>query len=179
MPFNHVMVDIETTGTCPVHGAMIQLSAVRFDFETQELDMNMFDMCLAIPPNRFWAEDTREWWSKQPPHIINEIFGRMQDPRAVMHAFYHWVLRDLDGEAPILWAKPAHFEQPFLQSYFREYGPAMPFHYRVTEDLNSWCRARGMPDLDRDVEFEGDAHNALHDVLHQIKVLFTLLERTS
>lgn len=54
-----------------------------------------------------------------------------------------------------------------------------PFHYRYAEDLNSWCRARGMPDLDQEIEFQGEAHDAIMDVLHQITVLFTLLEKTN
>jgi len=172
-------VDIETTGTNPNLTAMIQLSGVRFNFETREIDTSsFFDQCLLIPSNRFWSEDTRDWWAQQDQKILHSIWGRMKEPREVLAAFAQWVHRDLDGERPVLWAKPSHFEYPFLESYFREYGVAMPFHYREVEDLNSWCRARGVPDLDQELDFDGDAHNAIHDVLHQVKVLFELLERT-
>lgn len=179
MTFNHIMVDLETTGTSPEHSAIVQLSAVRFNFETREIDMNMFDQCLLIPKNRFWEEDTRDWWATQDQKIIHSIWSRMRDPKTVMTEFAQWAQRDLDGETVKLWAKPSHFEYPFIESYFKAYDLPRLFHYRHVEDLNSWCRARGCPDLDGQLEFEGDAHNAIHDVLHQIKTLFTLLETTN
>ena len=178
MPFNHIMLDIESTGTCPASTAMIQLSAVRFDFDTMEIDLNMFDRCLTVPGNRFWEENTRDWWLQQKSEILQSIFSRMEEPKQVLIDFYKWVQKDLKGASPILWAKPISFELPFLTSYYKQFDLPMPCHYRLAEDLNSWCRARGVPDLDGQVEFEGDAHNALHDVLHQIKVLAVLRERT-
>lgn len=177
--FNHVMVDIETTGTNGTHNAMIQLAAVRFDLDEREIDMNMFDECLMIPGNRFWAEDTREWWAGQDQAIIDKIWSRMRDPKTVLQEFYQWVNHDMQGENLVLWAKPSHFEYPFLESYFREYGIAQPFFYRNVNDLNSWCRARGLPNLSSEIEVQGNAHDAIHDVLHQIQVLFELMERTN
>lgn len=178
MIYDQVMVDIETTGTNPNHNAMIQLSAVRFNMDG-DVDMNMFDECLLIPNNRYWSEDTRDWWTSQDQAILQKIWGKMRDPKTVLQEFRAWAVRDLDGNSPVLWAKPIHFEYPFLESYFSEYDVAKPFHYRQCEDLNSWCRARGLPNLDHELPFNGSAHDAIHDVLHQINVLFTLLERTN
>ncbi len=176
MTFNHVMCDIESTGTSPDHSAMIQLSAVRFDFDERKIDMKFFDECLAIPSNRYWMEDTREWWASQDQAILNKIWGRMREPGEVLREFREWAVRDLD-EAPILFAKPISFEWPFLQSYFREYGVAMPFHYSDAKDLRSILWAWGLPGLDREIPFTGDAHNAIYDVLHQIQVLFEAADR--
>lgn len=173
------MIDIESTGTDPSHAAMIQLSAVRFDIEKQDIDTDMFDQCLLVPANRFWQEDTREWWAGQDQSIISSIWSRMREPAPVLREFAAWAMRDLDGDKPILWAKPISFEWPFLQSYFKEYGVASPFHYSDCKDLRSVLYARGMPTLDRDHPFEGPAHNAIFDVLHQIEVLFKCLEKTN
>jgi DNA polymerase III alpha subunit (gram-positive type) len=178
MIFDQIMVDLETTGTNPNHNAMVQLSAVRFNRETREVDMNMFDQCLAIPANRYWSEDTRDWWATQDQSIIDKIWSRMRDPREVLQEFRGWAMRDLEGASPILWAKPIHFEYPFLESYFVEYGIAKPFHYSNCKDLRTFLDARGLPDLDRTMPNVGNAHDAIHDVLHQISVLFECLERT-
>ena len=172
MSSNNIMVDIETTGIDSSHCAMIQLAAVRFDLDARTVDMSMFDRCLAIPPGRFWDEGTREWWGKQKPEVIQGIYARMEDPVRVMHDFARWC-----GEGAILWAKPTHFEFPFLQSYAAMTGAQLPFAYWAANDLNSWCRAHGHDRLDKDLEFEGDEHNALHDVLHQIKTVFELRNR--
>ena len=167
------MLDIETTGTDPRHTAIIQLSAVKFDMDNRVIEQPFFDECLLIPNTRFWQEDTRDWWMSQPPHIIDGIWRRMRDPKEVLQEFATWI-----GPNAVLWAKPSHFEYPFLESYFKEFDVAMPFHYRMVNDLNSWCRARGLSDLSQEIPVQGDAHNAIFDVLHQIEVLFALLERT-
>jgi len=176
MDFPDVMVDIETTGTQPERTAIIQLSAVRFNLKTQEVDSNLFDRCLRIPPTRMWDENTRNWWS-QRPDILNSIWARMQDPRAVIQEFAAWA----DGSVH-LWAKPISFEWPFLQSYFTEFEVINPFHYRMANDLNSFIRARHFPEeppnYQDDLPFDGDPHNALHDVIHQIKMLFAAYEAT-
>ena len=177
MTFPEVMSDYETTSTDPSHGAIIQISAVRFNLEHREVDPVMFDQCLLMPGNRFWSEDTRDWWMAECPEVLDAIWPRMRDPLQVLSEFRQWVMRDLEGDSPVMWAKPIHFEFPFLQSYFRQYGLAMPFHYSEAQDLRSWCRALGHPNLDREIPFEGIKHNALHDTLHQVQTLFTLLER--
>jgi DNA polymerase III alpha subunit (gram-positive type) len=180
LSYKHFMVDIETTGTNASHNAVIQLAGVAFDLDNQKIHTeSMFDQCLGIPPNRFWAEDTRDWWASQPEHILGGIWSRMRDPAQVMREFNQWVLETAEGETPVLWAKPISFEWPFLEQYYQTFGIAIPFGYWEANDLNSWCRARGLPTLSRDIEVQGDAHNALSDVLHQLEVLFTLMERTN
>jgi len=171
MTYSNIMVDIETTGTNPNHTAIIQIAAVKFDLETRSLDMNMFNQCLGVPANRYWQEETRDWWATQDEHILEGIWRRMRDPRTVIQEFGAWC-----GTNVTLWAKPISFEYPFLESYFAEYGIAKPFAYWDCKDLRSITWALGQPNLDRELPFSGDAHNALHDVLHQIVTLFTALD---
>lgn len=56
MKYPDVMVDLETTGTSPDETAIIQISAVRFNLLTAEVDPNVFDMCLTMPPGRYWTK---------------------------------------------------------------------------------------------------------------------------
>jgi hypothetical protein len=167
-----VMVDIETTGTDPAHAAIIQLAAVRFDVETKEIDTaHMFDRCQWMAPGRFWDEDTRTWWNKQKPGILDGIYDRMEDPAVVMQDFFNWV-NSITTIVPLrLWAKPTSFEFPFISSYMRQFNLHMPFHFRYAVDLNSYLLGKGhqIGGYWKDIEFQGDEHNALHDVLYQIK----------
>jgi DNA polymerase III alpha subunit (gram-positive type) len=179
MQYPEVMLDLETTATDPSHGAIIQLSAVRFNLEEQAIDMDMFDQCLLIPGNRFWEQGTQDWWVRECPDVLDAIWPRMRDPFTVLQAFNQWVVRDLNYDRPVMWAKPIHFEFPFLQSYYKQYDLSIPFHYSEAQDLRSWCRAKGIPNLDRELDFQGTKHNAIHDVLHQILTLFNLMERTN
>lgn len=166
-----VMLDIETTGTRPETANIIQIAAVRFNLQTREIDTDFFNRCLLPLPQRYWAEDTRKWWSTKP-ETLNEIWDRMEPAQRVIEDFQKWV----GHEGPTLWAKPSHFEFPFLTSYFNDLGVPMPFHYRNVNDQNSWIRGRfhplTPPQIEKELEFVGTEHNALHDVLHQIKVVF-------
>lgn len=165
------MVDIETTGTRPDRGAIIQIAAVRFDLEIQAVDPNTFNRCLALPPHRFWEEGTRHWWMQQKRHVLQDIFHRMEDPRTVMNDFVNWAC---EVENPIFWGKPTHFDYTFISSYLHDFDLPNPFSFRMANDMNSFLRARYFPNPvpDLNIPFEGDAHNALWDVFHQIKILF-------
>lgn len=166
-----VMVDLETTGTMPDRHAIIQIAAVQFDLQSgQVFADNMFNRCLLMPPHRSWSESTREWWASQRQDVFFSIMARAEDHKVVMKDFVMW---SRPAGSLRLWAKPSHFEFPFTSSYFHDEGYANPFSYRDANDTNSWLRARYYPDPVPEVPFEmdGPAHDALFDVLFQIKVL--------
>lgn len=177
--FNSVMIDVETTGTSPDKTAIIQIAAVRFDLETRTVDSgDMFNRCLSIPPTRYWDEGTREWWGKQKRSILQEIYSRMEDPKTVMTDFSQWALSKQNGQKLHFWAKPTSFDFTFCQSYFNEFEVYNPFHFREAIDMNSFIRGLGRSSEKREVEveFAGDAHNAIFDVLNQISVVFKSVE---
>jgi DNA polymerase III alpha subunit (gram-positive type) len=172
-----VMVDIETTGTDPSINAMIQLAAIRFNWHTGEIDTeNMFNLCLEIPGNRYWAEDTRGFWRSQPD-VLESIMIRAQPAAWVMQKFNEWC-----GVLPLrMWAKPISFEWPFIQSYAKQFHQELPFHFRDAIDLQSFIRGTrqnpGAKAFDKEVPFDGPAHDAIFDVIHQIAVVFEAKKR--
>lgn len=168
-----VMVDIETTGVDPSFNAIIQIAAIRFNYETNEVGP-AYVASLDTPPNRFWDEGTREWWMDKLD-VYQDIVAKARPAAVVMREFAQWAF----DTAPAigdqrLWAKPISFEWPFLQSYARQFDVTLPFHYRLCRDLNSFIAGvRGNPEhwpLERQLTFTGDAHNAIDDVGHQVKV---------
>ena len=176
--YTDVMVDLETTGTSPERTAIIQIAAVKFNLETGAVcATDMFNRCLNLPGWRYWAEDTRSWWMTSNRGVLETIFPRMEDPRIVFEDFCKWAY---PAGSLRFWGKPTHFDFSFIQSYARDYGMPMPFHYRTANDLNSWLRGRYFPDPvpNLEVEFVGKQHDAIFDVLHQIKVLLAYYEAT-
>lgn len=177
--FTDVMVDIETTGTQPNRSAMIQLAAVKFNLDARTVSPQMFDRSLVIPPWRGWDEDTREWWAKQPDTLY-KIVANSEDPKVVMSDFTHWAMQP--GGQLRFWAKPTTFDFMFVSSYLRDYDLPQPFSYRDANDMNSYLRGLYAPaDIDRNDEptMNGMAHDAIFDVLHQIKVLFHHADKKS
>ncbi len=167
--YTDVMVDLETTGTDPEHAAIIQLTAVRFNLTTREIDHEWFNECLLVPPNRFWSEDTLRWWQRHP-EVLRDIQVRMRDPAEVMAEFYKWANGCQDSLH--FWSKPLSFDFPFLASYCRTYGWPNPYDFRKGRDVRTYLWATN-PNFDESaVPFIGPAHNALFDVLHQIRLLY-------
>lgn len=175
------MIDIETTGTQPEHTNMIQLAAVRFNMKTGDVDPKFFDRCLIPLPTRFWDEDTRKWWSSMPD-ILDGIWKRMQPATQVMQAFTQWATADNEAQTLHFWGKPTHFDYSFVASYYKELGVTNPFHFRMANDQNSFIRGRFFPEdpppIEKELEFMGDEHNALHDALHQVRVVLKAYEMT-
>lgn len=171
-----VMVDIETTGTRPDRHAILQIAAVRFNFDRKQIDtQNIFDRSLCIPPWRSWAEDTREWWMKQP-HVLEDIQSRAIDPANVMQEFFEW---SLEYPGVRFWAKPTTFDFMFIAGYFDDFGLANPYSYRHAQDLNSFVRGlyRGKEVPEVVLGNYGDAHNAKIDCLLQLDFLFQHMEK--
>lgn len=180
MNYPDVMVDLETTGTSPDETAIIQIAAVRFNLATGDVDPNVFDQALLIPPTRYWDEGTRTWWSSKK-EVFQNIYRRARPARGVLQDFAQWV-REGNAPDPIFWSKPISFDWAFLQSYFREFEVSNPFHFRAAENLNTFVRARYFPErppaFEKELPFDGDEHNAIDDCFHQIKVLFAAYEAT-
>jgi hypothetical protein len=176
--YNNYMLDLETTGTAGGKHAMIQVAGFRFGVNKGELDPIPFNACLHVPAWRSWEEGTRHWWSSDPERreIFAGIKKRMQDPQTVMQDLQKWVLES-PGK-PVLWAKPSHFEFPFIEGYFKDFGMINPFHYRFVNDMNSYIRAIHHPEEAPDIKmpFHGPAHDAVYDALNQIEVVWEHLE---
>jgi len=176
-----VMVDIETTGLNPDRAAILQIAGVRFDLKNGRVDSKTFNQSLAIPLTRHWHEGTRDWWLRDKAELLERIMSNAQDPKLVLQRFSEWALWGSEGQTLHFWAKPTHFDYAFIRSYLTDFDVVNPFHFRMANDMNSFIRARYYPEdppsFD-EIEFDGDAHDALADVWHQLKILFAAYEGT-
>lgn len=167
-----IMVDIETTGTNPDRNGIIQIAAVKFNRHTQEVCHEFFDECLDLPLYRFWNEGTRQWWhGPKNKAVLESICARQQPWHEVLTRFASWCY---PAHHLTFWSKPTTFDFMFLSSYFSDLDIANPFHYRSANDLNSFLRGKYFPNPvpDLSLDMDGPAHNAIFDVLYQIKLLF-------
>ena len=176
----HIMIDLETTGLRQDRNSILQLAAVQFEPETREIVIdNMFNRCLQQVDSRPPDHDTIvNFWGRYPAKF-DELCAKGEPAELVMTDFVQWV--GFDGA--IMWAKPSHFEQPWLESYFKDLKIPTPFHYRNTRDMYSFIcglfdvyHTDDIPQEIMDLKLEGTAHDAIYDSLHQIAQLFLALD---
>lgn len=174
---NHYMIDVETTGTNPQQTSMIQLAAVAFNPDKGTISGDLFSRSLFEMPGRFWERGTQKFWDDKKP-ILNRIQAGAIEPKTAMRDFFNWVLKHNQGAEPIFWSKPTTFDWCFVDEYFTRTDVSSPFSFRSVIDMRSWLRAKlGTLSLDdivkfeKSLEFQGDAHDARFDALHQVRIV--------
>lgn len=169
-----IMVDTETTGTHPAYCGIFQLSAIKFNPETQEIG-EFFDRCPALLPLRYWEDGAREFWGKMPA-LHAKLIARQEDAEQVYIDFSKWVTSDAPSGGYRFWAKPNTFDWGMVDCHYRQLGRPMPFHHRQVRDLNTYiaaCRDRGVEHVDMSFIQATEAHNALSDCVQQLKMFFS------
>lgn len=170
-----MMVDVETTGTNPATAAIIQLSAIKFDYMTGAVG-ETFDRCPSQLPKRGWDDSTRDFWMGKNAAVYKQIIGRTEAYMPVFLDFTAFALRDAPYGGYRFWGKPVSFDWGMVADHYVQLDAPMPFHYRHARDLNTWMAAlRGNPqhpNMEAVVPFRGDQHNGLHDSAYQIDMLF-------
>lgn len=181
MSYTDVMVDIETTGVHPNKNAILELAAVKFNLQDRTVSPDMFRRAMRQNPTvRHWDVGTWNWWQKGKMDIYLKLVKEGEDPHVVMRDFFDWITED--STQLRFWSKPSTFDYPFVASYLEDHGQDIPFSYREANDLNTFIRGLYFPnpvDTSDEPVFEGVAHNALVDVLNQIKVLFHHADKKS
>jgi DNA polymerase III epsilon subunit-like protein len=171
-----VVVDVETTGTNSHLNNMIQLAAIKFNYETGEVG-GVFDRCLAFAPNRFWDEDTRRWWGQQKRSVLDGILARAEDPGQVIHAYSEFICKE--GRPLRFWSRGA-FDYNFVESYHRQFGLPMPHRFNDARDTRSFLAGLYGQPKEPDMSWitaPGDAHNALRDNVVELKRLFAAKDK--
>src|SRR5687767_13101146 len=98
-----VMVDTETTGLNPQTSAIIQLSAIKFNFKERAIGQ-MFDRAPAMLPMRSWHEGTREFWMVKNRATYDELIIRQEEARPVFLDFFNWIGKDEPEGGYRFWA---------------------------------------------------------------------------
>lgn len=169
--YTDIMVDIETTGLRPTCSAIIQIGAVPFNYDTMKIDTNnMFKASMVMPPNRYWTDNTQDFWLRQNREVYDKIISEARRHTEVMEKFYAYCN---ERSSMRFWCKGLSFEWPFLVSYFELINKEMPFAFWNAKDLRSFgAGLMGSAHWENPwVEPVGDAHDALSDCLTQIKQL--------
>lgn len=177
--FPDCMTDTETGGLDYSLSMVLSLCAIRFNLAKRKVDYRFFYQALQYQSNRYWDEQTRDWWASKG-NVYAEMMKDSVPTEVGLQRFIEWSR----GQQLRYWSMPSHFDFAFWQRLFTQQGYKQKFmdifHYRATNDMNSFLRGaffpEEVPDVWKVLTRHGPAHNALYDTLHQINVLFTLMD---
>jgi len=177
------MVDIETTGLQPNASAIIQIGAVPFNFDTKEIDTdNMYCQSLTMPKNRYWNSGTEDFWLGQNRETYMSIMAKARPYKEVVKEFYNWCIQRMlaTEEGDLRWWSKGWMDHATVDSYFLDAGLDMPFNFRQAKDMRSFIAGLSGEATYEDpkVEMVGTHHNALHDCLTQLRMLFKAKDET-
>lgn len=180
--YKDFMVDIETSGLNPGRHAMIQLSCVAFDLNSQQvLTETYYDSYLCIPPWRSFSTETLHWWLSKNRNVYDHITSQQGDIVSALVGFAEFVKHhQKEGEAPNFWMRRP-FDWMFVESYFQDFELENPFSYKHVIEMTSFMKginlSDGMPNVD--VQKLGDAHNAYWDCVNQVNLLFAAINQAT
>lgn len=162
----HVMIDLETLDTQRT-AVILAIAAVEFNLETGETGRNFYkkiDIVSSLQYNRTIGGDTLKWWLNQPKETLAEQLNNAEHYGKVMRDFIDF-LNQFDAETQI-WANGISFDLHIIKSatIFFDNDVIKFWQERDVRTLVSLN-----PSIKENMTFEGTAHNALADCMHQIR----------
>lgn len=173
MKLNHVMLDLETTGT-KVGCAPVSIGAVKLCASTLYIDeKNSFYRAIDLESSmRFGlgvSPSTIKWWMQQS----EEARAVFNDPNAVglqqaLVEFAEWVAEDGDYSEVQVWGNGAGFDQPILEHAYAVVDIIQPWNHWNARCYRTKRAEAPMVNAPNRV---GTHHHALDDALTQARHL--------
>lgn len=174
-----IMLDLEMASVLP-NGQPLQLAAASFT-----CNPNM--VCAPARIFSYYCCDwetaggeidvpTMEWWRSQGPAWV-EMQKRLKQSQYttqnVLDLFADWISEECKGqEIGGIWGYPATSDLMWLECAYRRHGyRKLPWEYHHARDLHTLEKVLGEPNVG---PFQGMEHDAMMDVLHQVKKVWAL-----
>lgn len=195
MNYQNIMLDIEALDTAPTNRAVVvSVGMVKFDIKEQDDWSTLKEpgrwfyaplpMQIQIDAGRTVAAAVLQWWLNQSikaqlalrqPHEESLEDHGAEDLAGIIELMQDfmmpWVKENGDVAKPGLWAKPAHFDCPKLETLFTDFGYEFPLPWYCFRCMSSYKVAAKLAGI-RDPKFpkspEMVAHNALDDAREQV-----------
>lgn len=169
MKLQHVMIDLETLGTC-ADAVIISVGAVKFDPYSDALDHEGFYSSVSVDSNhevaqRAIEEDTLVWWMRQTPHA-QRVF---HEPKTTLRCALEELAHYLDDPAVEVWANGADFDLAILAHAYAQFGMEVPWSHRRTNCYRTFKKLPALAGAPALAHF--DAHHALADAQYQARQL--------
>lgn len=176
----NLMIDVETMSKQP-DAAIVSIGAVFFEPLTGELGARFYrtiNLDSAVAAGGRTDEETIQWWAEQSPAAREAIVRDAHPINAVLGEFADFV-RSNSPVKPFVWGNGASFDNVIVRGAFERIGEECPWPFWNDRDVRTIVhigREAGF-DPKRDMPFEGEAHNAIDDTVHQAKYVSAIWQR--
>lgn len=172
----HIMVDVETLGVRPT-SALLSIGAVEFNPHSDRLGGKFY---YAIDPQECMDAGmtvdagTILWWLKQSQEARDSI-SEGDYPRTFKGVLWKFSIfcydypRQFPQKDIRLWCQGPSFDAVILENAYRACGAKLPWAYNSPRDSRTIIEASGIDVTG--IPFVGTPHHALHDAVHQAKVV--------
>ena len=178
-----IMTDIETLGH-KSDSTIIQISAIAFNIETGE-HFQKFNRIVDITKNEIMnvTGSTIKWWLNTNKELLTTLINSGSlSSNDVLKEFHTWLLNigeDAgDSRNVYLWGNGILFDNKMIQHQFESQGLEYPIFYRNDRDMRTLVDLAsvklGISEKELKERFNDDSlvvHNALDDVIYQIKLV--------
>lgn len=162
---DHVMIDVETLDTTP-QAVVLSLGLVLFDRGKVYLERQWCFDVQKEQQDRVVNPDTVRWWMSQDSSILATARVGIASVEAVFEDI-RGIWNDYDVDR--VWAKPAHFDIPILESLFAYRHPWTHREVRCMRTVEELVQERA--------QRPSDAHSALADARAQAEFLIDINRR--
>lgn len=166
---NHVMVDLETMGTA-AGSPIISLGAAVF---TANSLVDTFYIDISLQSNfdlgRYPDAATVLWWMQQSDSARDSI-SKAKDAVTLAEGMEAFKVFCAQHDVKYMWGNGATFDNTIIASSCRDAKVDYPISFRG--DMCFRTVKNSYPHLD--IEFQGTAHNAVDDAVHQVMYLMEL-----
>ena len=181
----HYMLDLETLGTQP--GCVIlSLGCVEFDPMTGEIIRTLYgeiNQKSCFEAGLTVDDETLDWWHGQgdtAKALLQRTETGGYDIRHVINSLD--ILINIEyfatGLPVFVWANSPSFDCAILRHAHELQGAKTPWKYYHEQDCRTLVQLGRTLGIDpkKDLPFEGTAHNALHDAIHQAKYISAIYQ---
>lgn len=166
----HLMIDLETMGT-RTGSAILSIGACYFDPQTGKIGEQFYEaikLQSCFDAGLTQDDSTVEWWAEQSPEAKKAAFAGT-DSLANTLARFTGFIKNPGQVQP--WGNGATFDISMLEAAFDACFYTTPWKFRNIRDVRTVVEMGQVIGIDpkRDIPFDGVAHNALADALHQAK----------
>lgn len=169
------MVDVESLGTHS-DSVILSIGAVKFDLDSDRMDDAAFYASISVDSNmaagRKISEATLIWWLQQERAAQEVFFEPKQTLDMALNSFADWF-----HGAKFIWSNGASFDIPMISHAFRTTGGDTPWDFYNERCVRTYKNLPGCKDIK--IASNGLKHNAVHDAIHQAKLVQAIQKKLS